>query len=57
MFDILEEAAKLEGKVEPIELTIYKTVVSKRGFYTGKHGLQRWKKNLFDEGKYEEFVR
>ncbi|MDU1507398.1 MAG: BREX system P-loop protein BrxC [Clostridium butyricum] len=57
MFDILEEAAKLEGKVEPIELTIYKQLLSKRGFYTGKLWVAEMEKELFDEGKYEEFVQ
>lgn len=57
MFDILEEAAKLEGKVEPIELTIYKQWLSKRGFYTGKLWVAEMEKELSDEGKYEEFVQ
>lgn len=57
MFDILEEAAKLEGKVEPIEQTIYKQWLSKRGFYTGKLWVAEMEKELSDEGKYEEFVQ
>ena len=57
MFDILEEAAKLEGKVEPIEQTIYKQWLSARGFYTGKLWVAEMEKELSDEGKYEEFVQ
>ncbi len=57
MFDILEEAAKLEGVVEPIEQTIYKQWLGKRGFYTGKLWIAEMEKELSDEGKYEEFVQ
>ena len=57
MFDILEEAAKLEGKIEPIEQTIYKQWLSKRGFYTGKLWVAEMEKELSDEGKYEEFIQ
>lgn len=57
MFDILEEAAKLEGKVEPIEQTIYKQWLRKRGFYTGKLWVAEMEKELSDEGKYEEFIQ
>ncbi len=57
MFDILEEAAKLEGKVEPIEQTIYKQWLSTRGFYTGKLWVAEMEKELSDEGKYDEFVQ
>lgn len=57
MFDILEEAAKLDGKIEPIEQTIYKQWLSKRGFYTGKLWVAEMEKELSDEGKYEEFIQ
>ncbi|MBN9646956.1 BREX system P-loop protein BrxC [Terrisporobacter glycolicus] len=56
MFDILEEAGKLEGKVEPIEQTIYKQWLAKQGFYTAKLWVAEMEKELFDEGKYDEFV-
>ena len=38
MFDILEEAAKLEGKVEPIEQTIYKQWLSTEDFIQENFG-------------------
>lgn len=57
MFDILEEAAKMEDKVEPIEQTIYKQWLNKRGFYTGKLWIAEMEKELSDEGKYEEFIQ
>lgn len=56
MFDILEEAGKLENKVEPIELTIYKQFLSKRGFYTTNLWIAEMEKDLADQGKYEEFI-
>ncbi|MDU4660433.1 MAG: hypothetical protein E6Y39_09930, partial [Clostridium butyricum] len=56
MFDILEEAAKLENKVEPIEQTIYKQFLSKRGFYTTNLWIAEMEKDLEDQGKYEEFI-
>lgn len=56
MFDILEEAAKLENKVEPIELTIYKQFLSKRGFYTTNLWIAEMEKDLSDQGKYDEFI-
>lgn len=56
MFDILEEAAKLENKVEPIELTIYKQFLSKRGFYTTNLWIAEMEKDLAEQGKYEEFI-
>ena len=56
MFDILEEAAKLEGKVEPVEMTIYKQWLAKRGFYVGKLWVGEMEKELYELGKYEEFI-
>lgn len=56
MFDILEEAAKLENKVEPIELTIYKQFLRKRGFYTTNLWIAEMEKDLSDQGKYDEFI-
>lgn len=56
MFDILEEAAKLENKVEPIELTIYKQFLRKRGFYTTNLWIAEMEKDLTDQGKYDEFI-
>lgn len=56
MFDILEEAAKLEDKVEPIEMTVYKQWLVKRGFYVGKLWVGEMEKELYELGKYEEFI-
>lgn len=56
MFDILEEAAKLENRVEPIELTIYKRFLKKRGFYTTNLWIAEMEKDLTDQGKYDEFI-
>lgn len=56
MFDILEEAAKLENRVEPIELTIYKQFLRKRGFYTTNLWIAEMEKDLTDQGKYDEFI-
>ncbi len=57
MFDILEEAAKLEDEVEPIEQTVYKQWLSKRGFYTGKLWVAEMEKELHNEGKYGRFIQ
>lgn len=56
MFDVLEEAAKVDDKVEPIELTIYKQWLNKRGFYTSKLWVAEMEKELSEEGKYNEFI-
>ncbi|MDK2799609.1 MAG: hypothetical protein PWQ70_1228 [Clostridiales bacterium] len=56
MFDILEEAAKIDGKVEPIEQTIYKQWLQKRGFYIGKLWVAEMEKELCELGKYDEFI-
>lgn len=56
MFDILEEAAKVENKVETIELTIYKQFLRKRGFYSTILWIAEMEKDLSDQGKYDEFV-
>lgn len=57
MFDVLEEAMKLEDKVEPIEQTIYRQWLKKRGFYTGKLWVGQMEKELYELGKYEEFIK
>lgn len=56
MFDILEEAGKGDNKVEPIEMTIYKQYLKKRGFYTSQLWIAELEKELVEQGKYDDFI-